>query len=145
MAVITTKAERFLEAAKPGADRKTPGTAVMKAALLVSPDGFRLSRESAADNAYMIPGLPLDLDQAHPTVARDRKTRVIAEVRDLDPRLEHREEDRTVGASLDLTPVDRNRDRFGHLGLVHRPETSIFMGQPFLAMCSSNSLRNFRV
>ena len=64
MAVITTKAERFLAAVKPEADRKTPGTAVMKAALLVSPDGFRLSRESAADNAYMKPGLPLDLDKA---------------------------------------------------------------------------------
>jgi hypothetical protein len=64
MAVITTKAERFLAAVKPGANRKTPGGAVMKAALLVSPDGFRLSRESAADNAYMKPGLSLDLDQA---------------------------------------------------------------------------------
>ena len=64
MAVITTKAEHFLEAVKPGADGKTPGRAVMKAALLVSPEGFRLSRESAADNAYMKPGLPLDLGQA---------------------------------------------------------------------------------
>ena len=64
MTVITTKAEHFLAAVKPGTDRKTPGRAVMKAALLVSPEGFRLSRESAADNAYMKPGLPLDLDQA---------------------------------------------------------------------------------
>ena len=64
MAVITTKAERFLAAVKPGTDRKTPGRAVMKSALLVSPEGFRLSIESAADNAYMKPGLPLDLDQA---------------------------------------------------------------------------------
>ena len=64
MAVITTKAEHFLEAVKPGTDGKTPGRAVMKAALLVSPEGFRLSRESAADNAYMKPGLPLDLGQA---------------------------------------------------------------------------------
>ena len=64
MAVITTKAERFLAAVKPGTDRKTPGRAVMKSALLVSPEGFRLSSESASDNAYMKPGLPLDLDQA---------------------------------------------------------------------------------
>ena len=64
MTVITTKAEHFLAAVKPGTDRKTPGSAVMKAALLVSPEGFRLSRESAVDNAYMKPGLPLDLDKA---------------------------------------------------------------------------------
>ncbi|MEC9032400.1 MAG: arginine deiminase-related protein [Planctomycetota bacterium] len=61
MTIIHTTADSFLEVAA----RQTPGTpAVMKEALLVSPEGFGLSEQSAADNPYMKTGLPLDLDKA---------------------------------------------------------------------------------
>ena len=61
MTIIHTTADSFLEIAA----RQPPGTpAVMKEALLVSPEGFGLSEQSAADNPYMTTGLPLDLDKA---------------------------------------------------------------------------------
>ena len=59
MTIIHTTADSFLEIAA----RQPPGTpAVMKEALLVSPEGFSLSEQSAADNPYMTTGLPLNLD-----------------------------------------------------------------------------------
>ena len=61
MTIIHTTADSFLEVAT----RQATGTpAVMKEALLVSPEGFGLSEQSAADNPYMTTGLPLDLDKA---------------------------------------------------------------------------------
>ena len=61
MPIIHTTADSFLEIAA----RQPPGTpAVMKEALLVSPEGFSLSEQSAADNPYMTTGLPLNLDKA---------------------------------------------------------------------------------
>ena len=63
MANISTTAEPFLDAVKSMGEEK-PGAATMKAALLVSPEGFRLNEESATDNPYMQPGLPLDRDKA---------------------------------------------------------------------------------
>lgn len=61
MTIIHTTADSFLEVAA----QQTAGTpAVMKEALLVSPEGFGLSEQSAADNPYMTTGLPLDLDKA---------------------------------------------------------------------------------
>ena len=61
MPIIHTTADSFLEIAA----RQPAGTpAVMKEALLVSPEGFGLSEQSAADNPYMTTGLPLNLDKA---------------------------------------------------------------------------------
>ena len=61
MTIIHTTADSFLEVA---AEQNADAAAVMKEALLVSPEGFRLSEQSAADNPYMKTGLPLDLDKA---------------------------------------------------------------------------------
>ncbi len=61
MTIIHTTADSFLEVA----GRQAAGTpAVMKAALLVSPEGFGLSEQSAEDNPYMTTGLPLDREKA---------------------------------------------------------------------------------
>ena len=69
MAIIHTTADSFLEIAA----RQTPGTpAVMQEALLVSPEGFGLSEQSAADNPYMPTGLPL----AHAKASRQHETLV---------------------------------------------------------------------
>jgi len=61
MTIIHTTADSFLEVA---AKQNAAPPAVMKEALLVSPEGFRLSGQSAADNPYMQPELSLDLDKA---------------------------------------------------------------------------------
>jgi len=61
MTIIHTTADSFLEVA---GEQPAGPPAVMKAALLVSPEGLRLSEESAADNPYMKTGLPLDLGKA---------------------------------------------------------------------------------
>jgi hypothetical protein len=37
----------------------------MRAALLVSPHGFRVSEQAARDNRYMVPGTPVDPERAH--------------------------------------------------------------------------------
>ena len=64
MTTIFTTADSFLEAVKPADREGTAAAAVMKAALLISPEKFRISEESAADNPYMKPGCPLDLARA---------------------------------------------------------------------------------
>ena len=64
MAMISTTADRFLEATRSAEEGRGPDRATMKAALLVSVEGFRLSEESAIDNPYMKTGLPLDLARA---------------------------------------------------------------------------------
>ncbi len=61
MTIIHTTADSFLEIA---AEQNAGPPAVMKEALLVSPEGFRLSEQSAADNSYMKTGLPLNRDKA---------------------------------------------------------------------------------
>jgi hypothetical protein len=59
--VITRAPEAFLAAA-----RRTPADrlATAREVLLVRPDGFRLSAETATDNAYMRPALAVDPERA---------------------------------------------------------------------------------
>ena len=55
-----------------------------------------------------------DLDQAHAAVAGDRQALVIAEARNLDPRLLGRLDQGQGGVALDLDAVDDDLAKVGH-------------------------------
>jgi len=63
--MIVTSTPEFLAAYRDGAGFPRVAPAVPRAALLVTPHGFRVSEESAADNRYMTPGTTVDLERAH--------------------------------------------------------------------------------
>jgi hypothetical protein len=71
--MIVTSPRDFLTAYGDGSRFPPASRAVMEAALLVGPQGFRVSEESAADNRYMSRGTAVDLERAcaqHLAVAR---------------------------------------------------------------------------
>jgi hypothetical protein len=62
--MIATSPAEFLRAYGDGSAFPARRPAVMRAAMLVSPVGFRISEQSAADNAYMVASRPLDPERA---------------------------------------------------------------------------------
>lgn len=65
LAMIVTTAQFFLEAYGEGARFAADRPSAPAAALLVSPSGFEVCRESARDNRYMALDATVDLERAH--------------------------------------------------------------------------------
>jgi hypothetical protein len=63
--MITKTPEVFLAAYGDGKRFRSQIPATLRAALLVSPKGFRISEQSAGDNLYMSSAVAVDLDRAH--------------------------------------------------------------------------------
>ncbi len=62
--MLATTPEEFLRAFGDGRAFRSDRPVAMRAALVVTPVGFRVSEESATDNRYMRPGSPVDVPRA---------------------------------------------------------------------------------
>ena len=62
--LIVTTPEEFLQAYGDGSGFAAAMPAAMRAAMVVSPVGFRINEESASDNAYMVSAEPVDAERA---------------------------------------------------------------------------------
>jgi len=63
--MITKNPEEFLTACGDGTRFRSQSPPTLRAALLVSPTGFRVSEQSASDNHYMSSAAAVDLERAH--------------------------------------------------------------------------------
>lgn len=63
--MIADTAAAFSDAYLDGAELAPDRPSAMRAALLVTPRGFRVNEAAATDNRYMVPGTPIDLVRAH--------------------------------------------------------------------------------
>jgi len=63
--MIATTPKQFLKSFGDGSRFPSRDPAVPRAVLLVGPEGFRVSEESATDNPYMTAGTAVDLERAH--------------------------------------------------------------------------------
>ncbi|GIW72055.1 MAG: amidinotransferase [Planctomycetota bacterium] len=63
--MIVTSAEEFLQAWGDGRRYPPVRPAAMRAAMLVSPRGFRVSEQAAQDNRYLAAGASVDPERAH--------------------------------------------------------------------------------
>ena len=68
--MLATTPEEFLRAFGDGRALPSDRPVTMRAALVVTPVGFRVSEESATDNRYMRPGSPVDVPRALATLER---------------------------------------------------------------------------
>src|ERR1700694_769085 len=87
-------------------------------------------------------GRLLDFNEAHATHAGDRKSRVVAVVRNEDSRSLRRLENRCAVGHADRAPLDRETH---HLGLCHQATAAITGWKRLPWINASNSLRNFLI